>query len=76
MKRMCSTITPYNSLRLAPQCTTFVWYKSLLTASFNGHQRVVELLLAAGANPDIQEEVRTRSAVRRILVCIVISHSL
>ena len=29
---------------------------------------VVELLLAAGANPDIQKEVR-KSAFRRILVC-------
>ena len=28
-------------------------------ASFNGHHKVVELLLGAGAKPDIQNEVRT-----------------
>ena len=48
----------------------------LYTAIFNGHRRVVELLLAAGGNPNIQKKVRTTDAVRRILECIVISHSL
>ena len=28
-------------------------------ASFNGHHNVVELLLRAGANPDLQNKVRT-----------------
>ena len=28
-------------------------------ASFRGHHKVVELLLGAGANPDIQDKVRT-----------------
>ena len=32
---------------------------ALKTASFNGHHKVVELLLGAGANPDIQDKVRT-----------------
>jgi len=36
----------------------------LLSASFNGHQNMVELLLIAGANPDIREEVRTTKVLR------------
>ena len=32
---------------------------ALESASFNGHHKVVELLLGAGANPDIQDKVRT-----------------
>ena len=32
---------------------------ALERASFNGHHEVVECLLRAGANPDIQDEVRT-----------------
>ena len=28
-------------------------------ASFIGHHKVVELLLGAGANPDLQDKVRT-----------------
>ena len=28
-------------------------------ASFSGHHKVVELLLGAGANPDLQEKVKT-----------------
>ena len=28
-------------------------------ASFDGHHKVVELLLGAGANPDLQNKVRT-----------------
>ena len=31
---------------------------ALRTASINGHPKVVELLLGAGANPDIQDKVR------------------
>ena len=31
----------------------------LESASINGHHKVVELLLGAGANPDIQDKVRT-----------------
>ena len=33
-------------------------YTALRTASFNGHHKVVELLLGAGANPDLQDKVR------------------
>lgn len=31
---------------------------ALERASFNGHHKVVELLLRAGANPDLKDEVR------------------
>ena len=34
-------------------------WTSLKTASFNGHQKVVELLLRSGANPDLQSKVST-----------------
>ena len=34
-------------------------WTALKQASFNGHHNVVELLLGAGANPDIQDKVRT-----------------
>ena len=32
---------------------------ALQQASSKGHQKVVELLLGAGANPDLQNKVRT-----------------
>ena len=32
---------------------------ALKAASFSGHHKVVELLLSAGANPDLQDKVRT-----------------
>ena len=32
---------------------------ALEEASFKGHQKVVELLLRAGANPDLQDKVST-----------------
>ena len=35
-------------------------YTALRTASFNGQHKVVELLLGAGANPDLQDKVRTQ----------------
>ena len=34
-------------------------WTALERASFNGHHEVVECLLTAGANPDIQDEVKT-----------------
>ena len=34
-------------------------HTALRTSSFNGHHKVVELLLGAGANPDLQGKVRT-----------------
>ena len=34
-------------------------WTALEQASFNGHHKVVELLLGAGANPDLQDVVRT-----------------
>ena len=32
---------------------------ALIISSFNDHHKVVELLLGAGANPDLQDKVRT-----------------
>ena len=34
-------------------------WTALQQASYNGHHKVVELLLGAGANPDLQNKVRT-----------------
>ena len=34
-------------------------WTALKSASFNGHHKVVELLLGAVANPDLQDKVRT-----------------
>ena len=34
-------------------------WTALKSASNNGHHKVVELLLGAGANPDLQDKVRT-----------------
>lgn len=39
---------------------------ALYTASFNGHAKVVEHLLAAGANPDLQKKVNEVSTVNRL----------
>ena len=35
------------------------WLDTAENASFHDHERVVQLLLAAGANPDLQNKVRT-----------------
>ena len=35
---------------------------ALEQASFKGHQKVVELLLRAGANPDLQDKVKVEHA--------------
>ena len=34
-------------------------WTALKEASFNGHKKVVEVLLKAGANPNLQDKVRT-----------------
>ena len=34
-------------------------WTALKRASFEGHHKVVEVLLGAGANPDLQDQVRT-----------------
>ena len=38
---------------------------SLFAASISGHQKVVEILLAAGANPDLQKTVRVNALTYR-----------
>ena len=37
-------------------------------ASFSDHHQVVELLLRAGANPDLQDEVRTEVYLQRAIL--------
>ena len=41
------------------QSTTQNGQTALTAASFYGHYKVAELLLEAGANPDLQDKVRT-----------------
>ena len=41
------------------QSTTQIGQTALTAASFYGHHKVAELLLGAGANPDLQDKVRT-----------------
>ena len=41
------------------QSTTQNGRSALTAASFYGHYKVAELLLGAGANPDLQDKVRT-----------------
>jgi len=43
----------------APLCSLQHGKTPLHLASYHGHHREVELLLAAGANPDLQDKVRT-----------------
>ena len=42
-------------------------WTALQRASFKGHHKVVELLLGAGANPDLQDKVRTGQGLCTIL---------
>ena len=46
---------------------------ALRQASINGHHKVVEVLLGAGANPDLQNKVRTEqdSGVHVNLTCLL-----
>jgi len=37
-------------------------------ACYYGHQREVELLLAAGANPDLQDKVRTAGTPNSLIM--------
>ena len=40
---------------------------TLMQASFKGHHKVVELLLGAGANPDLQTKVSTEWDTGRVI---------
>ena len=52
----CSAMIMYSSLQ--------VGQSSLMLASENGHHEVVEVLLSAGANVDLQDEVSSTSPSR------------
>ena len=47
------------SCRYNPPFITQNGGTALTISSFNGHHKVVELHLGAGANPDLQDKVRT-----------------
>ena len=52
------TVQPSHVVTLTYSTTQNGW-TALQQASRKGHQKVVELLLGAGANPDLQNKVRT-----------------
>ena len=52
-------VTSHLMLDYSPHLVKQNGWTALERASFNGHHEVVECLLRAGANPDIQDEVRT-----------------
>ena len=52
-------VTSHLMLDYSPHLVKQTGSTALGRASFNGHHEVVECLLIAGANPDIQDEVRT-----------------
>ena len=71
---------PRNSHCRAISCgyfhyTTQDGWTALERASIKGHQKVVELLLGAGANPDLQNKVRIGHMHANLGNCKVIRHS-
>ena len=48
----------YHAVTL-PTFTTQNGGTALIASSFHGHHKVVELLLGAGANPDLKDKVST-----------------
>lgn len=53
-------LTCHLILEYSPNSVTQNGSTALQQASFNGHYQVVDLLLKAGANPDVQDEVRMK----------------
>ena len=52
------TVEPSHVVTLTHSTIQDGW-TALKSASANGHHKVVELLLGAGGNPDLQDKVRT-----------------
>ena len=53
-------LTDHLILEYSPNSVIQNGSTALQQASFNGHYQVVDLLLKAGANPDLQDEVRMK----------------
>ena len=53
-------LTDHLILEYSPNLVIQNGSTALQQASFNGHYQVVDLLLKAGANPDLQDEVRMK----------------
>ena len=51
-------VEPSHLVTLTHSTIQYGWM-ALEAASIKGHHKVVELLLGAGANPDLQDKVRT-----------------
>ena len=49
-------------------------HTALRVASFSGHHKVVELLLGAGANPNVQDKVKTVMYILMVLCAFLYSY--
>ena len=56
---LLSTVVEPSHVVVRTHSTIQDGWTALKRASFEGHHKVVEVLLGAGANPDLQDQVRT-----------------
>ena len=40
-------------------------------AAYNGHEAMVEMLLAAGANTDMQNKVRLHTSIHQLIIHVI-----